>query len=187
MERAAVFLDRDDTLLANREVTAASAWPGDLVDPALVRLLAGAAGACRRLRDAGFALVVVSNQGAVARGRCTMTDVEAVNGRMRALLRAEGVELDGVYCCPYHPEGTVPPYNVEHPWRKPSPGMLLSAAGELGLDLGRSWMVGDAQRDSEAAVRAGIAPQRALLVGAGEGARFRDLAGASDWILSSVA
>jgi D-glycero-D-manno-heptose 1,7-bisphosphate phosphatase len=163
--RPAVFLDRDDTLIENRAITARSAWPGDLFDPALVRLLPGVAEGCRRLRQAGYALVVVSNQGGVARGACTVAQVEATNTRLRELLRAEGVELDGIYYCPHHPAGSVAPFNIEHAWRKPSPGMLLAAATDLGLDLSLSWMIGDSPRDSEAAVAAGIPRERALRVG----------------------
>lgn len=163
--RPAVFLDRDDTLIANQEVTAGTPHPGDLCDPALVRLLPGVASGLRRLHDAGFALVVVSNQGCIARGVGTIEQVEACNRRMRDLLRAEaGVELDGVYYCPYHPKGTVAPFNIEHPWRKPAPGMILAAAEDLGLDLSRSWMFGDSERDAEAAIAAGITPSRALLI-----------------------
>jgi D-glycero-D-manno-heptose 1,7-bisphosphate phosphatase len=166
--RPAVFLDRDDTLIENRSVTAGTAHPGDLFDAALVRLVPGVAEGCRRLREAGFALVVVSNQGGVARGTGTVALVEATNARMRGLLRAEGVELDGVYYCPYHPEGVVAPYNTEHEWRKPSAGMLLAAAGDLGLDLSSSWMIGDAQRDVEAAVAAGIRRERTFRIGEGK-------------------
>jgi D-glycero-D-manno-heptose 1,7-bisphosphate phosphatase len=164
-KRAAVFLDRDDTLIANREVTAGTPHPGDLCDPALVRLLPGVAEGLARLRDAGFALVVVSNQGCVARGVGTIEQVEACNRRMRELVRVEaGVELDGVYYCPHHPKGTVAPFNTEHPWRKPAPGMILAAAADLGLDLSRSWMIGDTARDAEAAIAAGIAAERTVLV-----------------------
>jgi D-glycero-D-manno-heptose 1,7-bisphosphate phosphatase len=165
----AVFLDRDDTLIANRTVTASTAHPGDLFDPALVQLLPGAAAGCRLLSEAGFALVVVSNQGAVARGRCSIEEVEATNDRVRELLAREGVSLAGIYYCPHHPKGTVAPWNAEHPWRKPAPGMLLAAAEDLRLDLGRSWMIGDAERDIEAALAAGIPARRAILVGAAPG------------------
>jgi D-glycero-D-manno-heptose 1,7-bisphosphate phosphatase len=162
----AVFLDRDDTLIANGELPLPH--PGDLLDPSFVRLLPGAAQACRDLRDAGFKLVVISNQGGVARGHGTIADVEACNTRMRELLRAEsGVELDGVYYCPYHPRGTVPPFNAEHPWRKPAPGMILQAAIDLSLDLRKSWLIGDAPRDIEAAIAAAIPSDHAILIGSG--------------------
>ncbi|MBC7770917.1 MAG: HAD family hydrolase [Pyrinomonadaceae bacterium] len=169
----AVFLDRDDTLIANREVTACTGHPGDLYDPALVKLLPGVAEACSELKERGYLLIVVSNQGAVARGRCTVAQVEACNARMALLLKEqEGVTLDGVYFCPHHPAGTVAPYNAEHPWRKPGPGMLLQAARDLDVDLSQSWMIGDAPRDIEAALAAGIPRERAMLIGdAGGGER----------------
>lgn len=172
--RAAVFLDRDDTLIENRTATADTPHPGDLFDPALVRLLPGVAEGCARLRDAGFALVVVSNQACVARGSCTLEQVEATNARMRELLSAAGVDLDAVYYCPYHPRGTVAPYNVDHPWRKPAPGMLLAAVADLGLDVSRSWMIGDALRDIDAAVAAGIDRRRAILLGNGDAPSFAE-------------
>src|SRR5689334_5430399 len=86
--RPAVFLDRDDTLIAARSLPAPAppAAPGDLIDPALVRLLPGALAACRRLKEAGFVLVVVSNQGVVARGGASPSRVAAVNRRLCELL-----------------------------------------------------------------------------------------------------
>jgi len=152
---SAVFLDRDDTLIACRSVT----LDGDLGDPALVRPLPGAIDACRRLREAGRTLVVVSNQGGVARGRYAEEDVEAVN---RAVQEAFGGVFALMLFCPYHPRGTISAYAREHPWRKPAPGMLHEAARRLGLDLASSWMVGDQPRDCEAGRAAGC---RTILVG----------------------
>ena len=167
--RAAVFLDRDDTLIVNRAITARTAHPGSLYDPELVRLMPGAATACRALKGAGYALVVVTNQGAVARGQCTIAQVEQTNTRMCEIVRAEtGVDLDAVYYCPYHPKGTVAPWNTEHPERKPAPGMLLRAMRELEIDAARSWMIGDAERDIQAAIAAGIAVERTIVVGGEE-------------------
>lgn len=166
--RAAVFLDRDDTLIEN----AALPWAeigtprGDLCDPHYVRLLPGVLEACTTLAQAGFALVVVSNQGLVARGVGTLADVEKTNQRVASLLESNGKPLiERFYVCPYHPNGRVEPFAREHPWRKPSPGMILAARDDLGLDLARSWMVGDAIRDVEAGRAAGIAPDRCLRVG----------------------
>ncbi|TVQ34556.1 MAG: HAD-IIIA family hydrolase [Phycisphaeraceae bacterium] len=156
--RPAVFLDRDDTLIACRGV----APGGDLGDPALVRLLPGVLEGCRRLvSEGGFALVVVSNQGGVARGRY---DEEAVRTVNREVSRQLEDLIDGFYYCPYHPDGAIPEYAREHPWRKPAPGMLLAAAGELGLDLARSWMIGDQPRDAAAGKAAGC---RTVLIDAG--------------------
>ncbi len=151
----AVFLDRDDTLIACRAV----APDGDLGDPGLVELLPGVRGACLSLRRAGFTLVVVSNQGGVARGRFGVDAVHAVNERLNELL---GGLVEAFRFCPFHPRGVAPGFDVEHFWRKPRPGMILDAAEVLGLDLSRSWMVGDAVRDCQAGRAAGC---RTILIG----------------------
>lgn len=186
--RPCVFLDRDDTLIACRAVVP----DGDLGDPSLVRLAPGALEACRRLKRAGFALVVVTNQGGVARGRYSIQDVERVHRRVNELLAGM---IDAFRFCPFHPRGTVPDFAAEHPWRKPQPGMLLDASERMGLDLSRSWMIGDAPRDMEAGHGAGCRtvlitngrpPEAGAAGGEGQGgAEFvvRDLAEASALIL----
>lgn len=146
----AVFLDRDNTLIAN---------DGDLGDASLVRLLDGVPAALKSLRDAGFRLVVVTNQGGVARGRYGEADVDAVHRRIAELVdAATGMErtIDRFYYCPFHPEGVVAEYTREHPWRKPQPGMIVQAAADMQLDLAKSFLIGDAPRDVEAGRRAGI-------------------------------
>jgi D-glycero-D-manno-heptose 1,7-bisphosphate phosphatase len=145
----AVFLDRDNTLILN---------DGDLGDPARVDIRPGAGAALRRLRDAGYRLIVVTNQGGVARGKYTERDVDAVNQRIAELIDAEAGAagmIDRFYYCPYHPEGTVPEYRREHPWRKPQPGMIIQAARDLDLDLASCWMIGDQDRDIAAGKAAG--------------------------------
>lgn len=169
--RAAVFLDRDDTLIECNGLPPAPppAQPGDLVDPSLVRLLPGVLDGCRSLSGAGFDLVVVSNQGCIARGAATCETVEAVNERVRALLVDEfgrGL-IRAVYFCPFHPRGRAGWLAQEHDWRKPSGGMLCAAAHELGVVLTRSWLIGDAARDIEAGINAGLRPERCLRVGGG--------------------
>lgn len=162
----AVFLDRDDTLIANRSLPpVVGVRPGDLADPSRVRLLDGALEGCRLLRRAGYSLVVVSNQGVVARGGATLEQVEATNDRLRSLLvAADGAPLLlDVLVCPYHPQGVVREYARDHPWRKPNPGMILHASEVHSLDLARSWVVGDSERDIEAGRRAGI-PERHLIL-----------------------
>jgi D-glycero-D-manno-heptose 1,7-bisphosphate phosphatase len=147
----AVFLDRDNTLIDN---------DGDLGNPEQVRLLDGVASSLVRLRDAGFRLVVISNQGGVARGACTEADVEAVNTRIEEIIEHETGRpglIDDFYSCPWHPEGTVERYRREHPWRKPQPGMLLAAQSDFDLDLHRSWFIGDQARDIAAGHAAGCA------------------------------
>lgn len=130
----------------------------------MVRLLPGAREACAMLRGCGLALVVVSNQGVIARGGATEDIVRAVNARLNELL--DGA-IDAFYFCPFHPRGNVPSFTREHPWRKPAPGMILAAAAELGLDLGRSWLIGDASRDVEACLAAGLPPAHCLHIGPG--------------------
>ena len=119
--RRAVFLDKDGTLVEDVPYN---------VDPRLVRLSPGAAPAARRLREAGYALIVVSNQSGVARGYFKRSALRAVEERLRSLLADAGVPLTGFYDCPHHPEGVVPQYAVTCKCRKPRPGLLLRAARE---------------------------------------------------------
>ena len=145
----AVFLDRDNTLIANR---------GDLGDAELVRLVDGAAQALLQLRSAGYRLVVVTNQAGVARGKFSEADVDAVHQRIAQLLDDELHQpelIERFYYCPYHPEGTVQEYRREHSWRKPNPGMILQAGRDMELDLAHSWVIGDQPRDIAAGRAAG--------------------------------
>ncbi|GAA3398016.1 D-glycero-alpha-D-manno-heptose-1,7-bisphosphate 7-phosphatase [Streptomyces roseoviridis] len=166
--RPAVLLDRDGTLTQHRPYPA---HPDEL-------LLQPDIGApLRALQKEGFALVVVTNQSAVARGLLDTTVLNAMHDRLRALLCGQGVRLDAIYACPHHPEGTVPRYRLACRCRKPAPGMLLQAARDLDLDLTRSWMVGDSLCDVEAGRRAGT---RTARVGARpDGSAGADLAGAT--------
>ena len=179
--RRAVFLDRDGTVID--EV-------GHLGEPERVAILPGVPEALRKLADAGFALVLVTNQAGVARGFFSEADVEAVNARTDELLAVEGVKLDGMYYCPHHPDLTGP-----CDCRKPAPGMLKRAARDLDLDLSRSWMVGDHPGDAGAGKAAGASP---IMVLTGHGMLpgsdhapdpdvpvVQDLAAAAELILSS--
>ena len=146
MGEKAVFLDRDNTIIED---------PGYLTDPDAVKLMPGADLALKSLAQAGYKLVVVTNQSGVARGMLTEETLDEIHAEMRRRLAAASVHLDGVYYCPYHPEGTVEEYARESDLRNPRPGMLIKAAGQLGIDLSGSWMIGDAPRDVEAGQRAG--------------------------------
>ncbi|MBB6430933.1 D-glycero-alpha-D-manno-heptose-1,7-bisphosphate 7-phosphatase [Algisphaera agarilytica] len=148
MKRPAVFLDRDNTIIHN---------DGDLGDPEEVKLIQGVASAIASVCGLGYKVVVVTNQGGVARGKYGEEDVDAVHDRIEEVIRerANGARIDAFYFCPFHPQGTVARYKKEHPTRKPKPGMLLQAAEDLDLDLSQSWMVGDALRDIEAGAAAG--------------------------------
>lgn len=155
----AVFLDRDGTL--NEEVDY-------LCDPAQLVMIPGAAAAVARLNAAGIPVVVVTNQSGIGRGRYGWKDFAAVMSRMGDLLALEQARIDAVYAAPHHEMGQGDYGVADHPDRKPNPGMLRRAAEELGLDLGRSWMVGDKAVDLEAGRRAGC---RVALVRTGYGAQ----------------
>ena len=143
----ALFLDRDGVI--NEEV-------GYLHRAEEVRWVEGIFALTRTARGLGYRVVVVTNQAGIGRGLYTTEEYEALMRWMRAAFAAEGTALDGVYHCPYHPEHGLGSWRREHEDRKPGPGMLLRAARELGLDLGRSVMVGDRCSDVMAAQAAGV-------------------------------
>jgi D-glycero-D-manno-heptose 1,7-bisphosphate phosphatase len=155
--RPAVFLDRDGVVMEDGHY---------LADPALVRLIPGAAEAVAALNRAGWVIVVVTNQSGVARGLFPLETVLAVHDRLGGLLRGAGARVDGYYFCPHHPEADVAEFRVACECRKPRPGMLRRAAAELGLELSASWLVGDRVSDLGAGAAAGC---RTVLVRTGHG------------------
>ena len=147
MAERAVFLDRDNTIIAN---------DGYLGNPSEVKLLPGAAAAIASLRRLGYRIVVVSNQSGVARGMFDEAAVESVNQEMiRQLKQQAGAHVDASYYCPYHPDAVVPEYKLDHEWRKPRPGMLKAAREDFNLDLAQCWMIGDQPRDVAAGASVG--------------------------------
>lgn len=157
----AVFLDRDGVLIEEREY---------LRDPAGVVLTPGAGMAVRRLREAGWLVILVTNQAGVARGYFTEADVERVHAAVREQLADCGASLDAIRVCPHHPEGVVERYARTCDCRKPAPGMLLEAIRQFGIDPARSVMIGDKPSDLEAGRAAGVEP---ILVETGYGAATR--------------
>lgn len=153
MSTTAVFFDQDGTLIND---------PGYLNHPDQVCLLDGAAEAVRELRGLGYKAVLVTNQSGVARGIVTEETLGRIHERLGELLAAKGASLDKVYYCPYHPDGVIPEYRKDSDWRKPRPGMLLAAAEEMQIELTKSWMIGDNERDVEAGRSAGC---RTILIG----------------------
>jgi D-glycero-D-manno-heptose 1,7-bisphosphate phosphatase len=152
-QRRFVALDRDGTVIAERHY---------LSDPEQVELLEGAADGLRRLRELGLGLVLVTNQSAVGRGYFDLSRLEEIHRRLRELLDAEGVTLDGIYYCPHTPdEGCA--------CRKPRPEMIEAAARELGFDPSRAFVVGDKACDVELGRGVGATT---LLVRTGYGARL---------------
>jgi len=150
--RGAVFLDRDGTIIEDA---------GYLHQPDAVRLLPGAARAIQALNQAGWPVVVVSNQSGIARGLYPESDYHRVQQRLAELLRAQGARLDASFYCPHHPDFTGPCQ-----CRKPGTKLFLEAATRLGVDLAQSWFVGDRSSDVMPASSLG---GRGLLVLTGEG------------------
>jgi D-glycero-D-manno-heptose 1,7-bisphosphate phosphatase len=157
--RPAVFLDRDGTI--NVEV-------GYLWRPEAFRLIDGSADAIRRLNEAGFLVVVVSNQSGVARGYFGEEAVAKVNETMARELERLGAHLDAIYYCPHYPDGAVEEYRRDCDCRKPSPGMVRRAQQAFDIDVVRSYVVGDHRGDIELAKNVGA---RSILVVTGHGAQ----------------
>jgi histidinol-phosphate phosphatase family protein len=133
MRRAAVFLDRDGTIIHDAEY---------IRDPAAVRLLPGAAAAIARLNAHGLPVIVVTNQSGIARGLVTEQDYDAVQARLQDLLAAEGAHIDAAYLCPHHPD-----FSGACECRKPGTQLYRQAAADHDVDLTRSTYVGDRWRD----------------------------------------
>lgn len=178
---AAVFLDRDGTIIREKEY---------LRDPAQVELLPGAVIGLKRLAKAGFKLFVVSNQSGVGRGYFTLADVERVNARLVRELAASGIRFEKIYIAPEAPE-------EPSRGRKPSPQFLFDARDEFGLDLTRSYVIGDKLIDLECGWNAGV--RKSILVRTGYGAGVQrnsadrlsravivdDVAAAAEWIAAT--
>jgi D-glycero-D-manno-heptose 1,7-bisphosphate phosphatase len=145
--KRAVFLDRDGVLIEDREV---------LTSPDQIRVLDGVPLALMKLKQHGFALVVVTNQAVVARGLVTEVELDEIHDSLSRLLQRAGAPpFDALYFCPHHPDATLVEYRVACECRKPRPGSLLRAAREHGLDPSASFFVGDRITDVIAGSRAG--------------------------------
>lgn len=157
----AVFLDRDGTIIK------ADVYPSRVSD---VELLPGVADGIRLLKGSGFKVFAATNQRAVSAGVLSHGQLKEIHNRLKYLLSEGGVAIDGIYYCPHQTEENCK-------CRKPEPGMLIAAAKEHGIDLGRSYMVGNEPKDCEAGRRAGC-------VSIGLGGHF-DLSAAASWILEA--
>jgi len=150
--RRAIFLDRDGTLIAEREY---------LSDPAQVEVIPGVPQALQRLQQAGFHLILVTNQSGIGRGYFTESDMHQVNRRLAELLAPHHVRIERIYFAPEAPD-------QPSLGRKPSPHFLFLARDELGLDLAQSYLIGDKLSDLECGWNAGV--RQCLLVRTGYGA-----------------
>lgn len=156
VERPAIFFDRDGTLIEPIPY---------LQNPSAIQLVEGATKALAVARGASYTCVLVTNQSAVGRGLISEARLEEIHCELQRQLKRAEVELDAIYYSTIVPR-TGDRTIVEHPDRKPGPGLLLRAASELGLSLARSWMVGDMISDVLAGVYAGC--QGCVWIGAPE-------------------
>ena len=176
MGRRALFLDRDGTI--NREVD----YLARVRD---LELLPGVAEAIARAGAAGWLVVVDTNQSGIARGMLTEADLGAIHLALDDLLASAGATVDRYEFCPHHPEVGEEPYRADCACRKPKPGMLLTAAAALDIDLERSAAVGDSIRDLDAARAAGV-PLR-FLVETGKGADQKANLASDDHLVPDLA
>lgn len=157
MKRKAVFIDRDGTI--NKEVN----YLHRIED---LEILPGVAEAIKLLNDAGFLVVVPTNQSGIARGYYAVEDMQKINDEISRQLAEKGAHIDAFYFCPHHPGGKVEEFALSCDCRKPKPGMFLKAAEDYNIDFAESFSIGDKIRDLEPAVNLGC---RGVLVKTGYG------------------
>jgi histidinol-phosphate phosphatase family protein len=179
MSSPAIFLDRDGTLLTER---------GYLADPKKIFFYRGVFSALRKLKKAGFKLIVVTNQSGVARGFLTMATLKKINREFTRRLARNGVRIDGIFFCPHAPDaGCV--------CRKPKPTLALRAARQKGIDIKRSYVIGDQWTDMKLSKNLGV-PGILVLTGAGRASRRKagplaskissNFPTAAGWVLSRL-
>ena len=161
----AVFLDRDGVINKNVFYPQRGDLPGEWESPQSpeeVVIAAGAIDALLALEQAGYLLIVVSNQPNAAKGKATVEMLDAIHRRVYDLLKQAGVRITQFYYCYHHPEGVVPSLSTICDCRKPSPYFLRRAATDFGLDLAQCWMVGDRDSDVDCGLAAGVRTIRVL-------------------------
>lgn len=159
-KQKAVFLDRDGTI---------NKYAGFLRNVDDFELIDGVIEVIKAINDSGYLAIVVTNQPVIARGEVSYEELETIHNKMETLLGKAGAYLDAIYYCPHHPhkgyDGEIPELKIECSCRKPKPGMLLEASTKYNINLGESWMIGDAENDIQAGKAAGC---KTVLIGEGE-------------------
>lgn len=172
---SAIFLDRDGTINVDH---------GYVHEIDNFQFIDGVIDACRELKKMGFALVLVTNQSGIARGKFTEDQFMYLTEWMDWSLADRHVDFDGIYFCPHHPEAVVEEYHQVCDCRKPQPGMLLQAQQELNIDMAASYMVGDKLEDMQAGIAAGVGIKVLVRTGKPVSEQSEKLA---DWVLCSLA
>jgi D,D-heptose 1,7-bisphosphate phosphatase len=149
----AVFIDRDGTI---------TSLDGFVTRPEQLVLKESAAAAIKIINESGFLAIVITNQPVIARGECTIEELDEIHRKMETELGAAGAYLDDIFYCPHHPDkgfsGERPEYKIDCECRKPKPGMIIAAAEKYNIDLPESYMIGDNIKDALAGLRAGCHP-----------------------------
>jgi mannose-1-phosphate guanylyltransferase/phosphomannomutase len=158
-KRPAVFLDRDGTIIRQVEL---------LHKASEVKLLPGAARAIQAFNKLGYLTVIITNQPVVARGISTPEEIDEIHALLIDRLGEKGAKIDAVYFCPHHPKADMKKYRIACKCRKPEIGMILKAAKNHGIDLRKSFMVGDSTRDVQTGNRAKL---KTILVKTGHGGK----------------
>jgi D,D-heptose 1,7-bisphosphate phosphatase len=175
----AIFLDRDGTLNPD---------PGYISDPELFNLYPGTGEALSRLQQAGYLLILITNQSGIARGLLTHAQLAAIHDKLQRLLAEFSVKLSGIYYCPHHPDFPDADGVAACSCRKPEPGLILQAIEELQIDPEHSFMIGDKTSDVELGLNAGVTP---VFIGAEPApgfasvVNFATLSEVADWILAA--
>lgn len=171
----AIFLDRDGTINVDH---------GYVYEIDNFEFIDGVIEACLKLKEMGFALVIVSNQSGIARGKFTEDQFMQLTEWMDWSFADRGIDLDGIYYCPHHPTEGKGDYRKECDCRKPMPGMLLSAKEHLNIDMAASYIVGDKIDDLRAGAAAGVGTKVLVRTGKPVTPEGEALA---DWVLDSLA
>lgn len=152
-KQKAIFLDRDGTINYN---------VGLIAHPAQFELLPWAGEAIKLINQSEYLAIVVTNQSVVARGLCTIEDVNRIHAKMEEMLGREGAYVNDIFFCPHHPDKGYPEenplYKIDCNCRKPKPGMIYAAAERYNIDLSQSWMIGDTEIDYQTGLNAGVRP-----------------------------
>jgi len=142
-----VFLDRDGVLIKDVSY---------LKNPDDIFILPGTIDALKYFKINGFLLIIVTNQAGIAKGFFNMDDLAAVNGRLLKIYESVGIAIDDLYFCPHHENGIVEPYNIKCACRKPNTEMIMNGVRKFGIDVGKSFMVGDKDSDIILAKNSGL-------------------------------
>ncbi len=159
-----LFLDRDGVIIEDRQY---------IRDPAEVAIISGSHETIQRFRDAGFRIVIISNQSGIGRGYYGWDEALAVQARVQELAAQDGIIYDCVVLCPHHPEKGKGEFNKICNWRKPGAGMLTFALEKFDVDLRQSILVGDKRSDIEAGIAAGVGRLIHVATGHGQAERSR--------------